>query len=74
MIFVRGKMGEKDTWLWVILSLVIYFGDRILGWHRSSKMQVHIVDVEFCYGNVMVLKLAKPHANFRLLYNFINNN
>ncbi|KAJ3688508.1 hypothetical protein LUZ61_017672 [Rhynchospora tenuis] len=73
-LYINRKFKNKTTWMYLLIPLTLYVGERILRALRSGYKPVKIQKVAVYPGNVIAIYMHKPH-NFKYKsgqYMFVN--
>ncbi|KAJ3681386.1 hypothetical protein LUZ60_015875 [Juncus effusus] len=73
-LYINRKFATKTTWMYLLLPLLLYVGERIFRQLRSGYKPVRIQKVAVYPGNVIAIYMQRPH-NFKYKsgqYMFVN--
>ncbi|EMS59965.1 Respiratory burst oxidase-like protein F [Triticum urartu] len=59
-LFLAKDVSEKTTWVYVVIPVMIYLGERMFRMVRSMAYESKILDAMTYPGKVLSLKMAKP--------------
>ncbi|XP_037418543.1 respiratory burst oxidase homolog protein F-like isoform X2 [Triticum dicoccoides] len=59
-LFLAKDVSEKTTWVYVVIPVMIYLGERMFRMVRSMAYESKILDAMTYTGKVLSLKMAKP--------------
>jgi respiratory burst oxidase len=73
-LYINRKFRNKTTWMYLLIPMILYVGERILRALRSGYKPVRIQKVAVYPGHVIAIYMHKPH-NFKYKsgqYMFVN--
>ncbi|KAF7110626.1 hypothetical protein CFC21_110710 [Triticum aestivum] len=59
-LFLAKDVSEKTTWVYVVIPVMIYLGERMFRMVRSMAYESKILDAMTYPGKVLSLKMTKP--------------
>ncbi|GJN20662.1 hypothetical protein PR202_gb08063 [Eleusine coracana subsp. coracana] len=61
-LFLAKEVTEKTTWMYVVIPVIIYLGERMFRMVRSMIFDVKILNATVYPGKVLALKVTKPQG------------
>ncbi|GJM84589.1 hypothetical protein PR202_ga00272 [Eleusine coracana subsp. coracana] len=61
-LFLAKEVTEKTTWMYVVIPVIIYLGERMFRMVRSMIFDVKILNATAYPGKVLALKVTKPQG------------
>ncbi|KAL5724531.1 NAD(P)H oxidase (H2O2-forming) [Ranunculus cassubicifolius] len=61
-LYLSKEWYKKTTWMYLVLPLALYGGERLVRALRSSIEPVRVLKAAAYPGNVLALHLSKPHG------------
>ncbi|KAJ7978730.1 Respiratory burst oxidase [Quillaja saponaria] len=61
-LFLTDNVTEKTTWMYIIIPVLLYAGERIFRAIRSGFYEVDILKASIYPGKVLSLKMQKPEG------------
>ncbi|XP_076933478.1 respiratory burst oxidase homolog protein C-like [Bidens hawaiensis] len=61
-IYLTKEWYKKTTWMYVVIPILLYAGERLLRALRSSVKPVKMLKVAVYPGNVLALHMSKPQG------------
>ncbi|BBN15723.1 respiratory burst oxidase [Marchantia polymorpha subsp. ruderalis] len=63
-LFLTSKWSQKTTWMYIMVPLTLYCGERTLRTFRATTYKVNTVEANIYPGNVLAIHMSKP-AGFK---------